>query len=529
MLIVKQLKYTHPNREVLFEKIDFSVSAGEKIALIGNNGIGKSTFLRILSKELKAQEGEIVSSEKPYYIPQHFGQYNHLTIAEALGINKKLDALHKILEGDPSLENYEILDEDWGIEERAITALSNWEMSHFLLDQPIKQLSGGEKTKIFLAGIAIHEPRIILLDEPTNHLDLYSRQKLYEWIEKTSSTVVVVSHDRTLLNLLQYTCELKKNDIQFYGGNYSFYKAEKEKQLNSLQNQLEEKEKELRKAKKVARETMERQQKHSSRGEKQAIKKGIPRIAMGNMKSHSEKSTSKLKGIHEDKQGAISENISDLRTRLDKRSSLKIDFDNTNLHSGKILAELKEVNFRYREDFLWKEAYTFQIRSGERIVIKGKNGSGKTTLIKLITGELNPSVGTIYRADFEFIYVDQEYSIIDSEITIYEQIQQFNSRKLQEHEVKIILNRFLFPFDTWDKKTSVLSGGEKMRLLLACFQVSNNMPDMFILDEPTNNLDIQSLEILTETIKDYQGTVLVISHDEIFIEEIGIEQEILLD
>lgn len=527
-LTINQLSYTHPNRELLFENISFSLFRGEKASLIGNNGIGKSTLLRIIAQELDAFSGEIIASGKAYYIPQHFGQYNQQSIAEALGVDKKIEALHRILEGDVSIENYTILDDDWNVEERTLSALNHWDLGNFELSQSLESLSGGEKTKVFLSGILVHEPEIILLDEPTNHLDQKGRRKLYDWIQKSAATILLVSHDRALLNLVHLTYELSKNKADRYGGNYEFYKSEKDKQLNALQNQLEEKEKELRKARKTARESMERQQKHDSRGEKQNLRKGVPRIAMGNLKDQAEKSTAKLKGIHENKLGDISENLSDLRNKLSQQNKLKLNFENTNLHSGKILLDAKEINFGYGESFLWKENQTFQIRSGERLVIKGNNGSGKTTLIKLITGSLHPKTGIVQKADFSYIYIDQEYSIIRNNLTLYEQIQEFNSRKLAEHEVKIILNRFLFSKETWDKQNRHLSGGEKMRLLLACFQVSNNMPDLFILDEPTNNLDIQSLEILTRTIRDYQGTVLLISHDEYFIREVGIEREIEL-
>ena len=527
-LTVHQLSYIHPDRELLFENISFSLLSGEKASLVGDNGSGKSTLLRTICNDLNAFSGQVISADKPYYVPQHFGQYNHQTIAVALGVDKKIDALHRILAGDASPENYSLLDDDWNIEEKISTALNFWGIGNFSFDQSLEFLSGGEKTRVFLSGISIHEPKVILLDEPTNHLDRTGRERLYLWLQKTSSTVLIVSHDRNLLNLVDSTYELTKIGIKSYGGNYEFYKTEKEKQLKALENQLEEKEKEWRKARKTAWESMERQQKHDSRGEKQNAKKGIPRIAMGGLKDQAEKSTSKLKGIHENKIEQISEDLSGLRTQFSQRNLLKLNFEHANLHAGKILVEAQEINFSYGKTFLWKEKLNFQIRSGERLVIKGDNGSGKTTLVKLITGKLLPETGNIRRADFESIYLDQEYSIIRDELTVYEQAQEFNSRELPEHEIKIILNRFLFSKESWDKPCRNLSGGEKMRLLLACFQIRNQIPDLFILDEPTNNLDISSLEILTQTIKDYQGTVLLISHDLYFIKEVGIDREISL-
>ena len=148
--------------------------------------------------------------------------------------------------------------------------------------------------------------------------------------------------------------------------------------------------------------------------------------------------------------------------------------------------------------------------------------------MKLITGQFQPQEGNLTRMEFTYVYLNQEYSIIDNRNSILEQAYAFNNRNLPEHEIKTILNRYLFPASEWDKSCRKLSGGEKMRLAFCCLMISNNTPDMFIMDEPTNNLDIQSIEIITATIKNYTGTVIVISHDDYFIQEIGIEQRILL-
>lgn len=184
----------------------------------------------------------------------------------------------------------------------------------------------------------------------------------------------------------------------------------------------------------------------------------------------------------------------------------------------------KDINFSYNNnDALWKESLSFQLKSGDRLCIKGVNGSGKTTLLKLITGEIVPTQGSLSRIDFKYVYLNQEYSIIKNDKSVLEQAETFNSRNLPEHEIKTILNRYLFPATVWDKSCRKLSGGEKMRLAFCCLMISDNTPDMFILDEPTNNLDIQSIEIITATIKNYTGTVVVVSHDKYFVNEIGIE------
>lgn len=525
---VQQLCYIHADKEPLFQDINLTVNKGEQISLVGNNGSGKSTLLRIIEGSLKPTSGKVICTCVPYYIPQHFGQYDQLTVMQALQVESKINALHAITTGDVSVENFTLLDDDWNIEERCLAALSLWGLKHIRLEQSMSMLSGGEKTKVFLSGIQIHSPEIILMDEPTNHLDIESRQKLYDFIRSSRATMLIVSHDRTLLNLLPFTCELDRSKITLYGGNYDFYKEQKEVVLNALQNQLSEKEKELRLAKKIAREALELKSKTDVRGEKSAVKKGTPRIAMGTFKDQAEKSTVKLKGIHDEKMTSINSSIADIRTALPDMRQMKTDFNSPNLHIGKILVTVKDLNFGYGSQRLWKEPLNLQIRSGDRIRFGGNNGSGKTTLLKLLLGELEPTDGFIEHADFKYVYIDQEYSIVYPHLTVFEQLEQYNRFAKPEHELKMILSRFLFPVGTWDKSCSKLSGGEKMRLAICCLMVSNSTPDIFVLDEPTNNLDIQSVSIITSAIKDYRGTVLLVSHDLYFVKEIKISRSVEL-
>lgn len=527
-IIIKDLSYTHTDKEVLFSNLNLIINSGEKTALTGNNGCGKSTLMRILAGEASPGTGSVHCSGHLYYVPQHFGQYDDRTVAQVLGIDRKLTALHAILNGDTAEEHFARLDNDWNIEERTQAVLHAWHLNGISLLRPLEGLSGGEKTRLFLAGMELKEPDTLLLDEPTNHLDTAGRKRLYDFVHRTSATVLVISHDRTLLNLLPAICELSRNGLACYGGNYDFYKEQKEVHRNALQQQLEEKEKALRLARKTAREMEERKARQNTRGEKASIKKGIPRILLGGLKNHAENSSSKLSNVHAEKTDKIQQEITNLKGSLPQTNKLKTDFNASALHIGKILVTAQNINFHYPDSNtnLWTVPLSFQLRSGNRFCIKGDNGSGKTTLLKLITGELTPTGGTIERADFLYIYLDQEYSLIQNEYTVSEQAEAFNLRHLPEHETKTILNRYLFPQDVWNKPCSKLSGGEKMRLAFCCLMIADNTPDLFILDEPTNNLDIESIEIITATIRNYQGTVLAVSHDRDFLKETGIEQEI---
>ena len=519
------ISYIHPDKEVLFKKLNFSVHGNQKAGIVGKNGIGKSIFLQILSKIKIPNNGVVETSTPPFYVPQHFGQFNDMQIGEALQINDKLNALSQITGGNVNSENFSILNEEWDIEEKCREAFNIWKINHLSLNQKMSSISGGEKTKVFLAGIFIHKPEIVILDEPTNHLDKSSRNILYEYVSDIKNLLVIVSHDRVLLEMLNPILELTEEKIITYGGNYTFYKEIKDQQLQMLNKTLREKEKELKKAKKTARKTIERKNRIDSRGEKKQ-KGNIPPISMHQLKNKAEKSTSKLKGLHSDKLKSIQDDISEFRKDIPDNDKIKMDFQDTSLYKGKVLFKAHEINFSYGQRNIWKDPFSLEIRSGDRVVIDGDNGSGKTTLIKIILGEILPVTGSIQLTKYKGVYIDQEYSLLENHITVYEQAQKYNDGAMPEHEIKIRLSRFLFDGSTWSKSCSSLSGGEKMRLAICCLMIRQHAPDLFALDEPTNNLDIPNIEILTSAISNYQGTLIVISHDKKFLEEIGIRRKI---
>ena len=194
---IQQISYIHPDKEVVFSDLNFAISKGQKLGLVGNNGCGKSTLLQIIAGQLSPSSGVIVRPDDIYYIPQHFGQYDSLTIAQALRIDRKQQALQAILAGDASTENFNQLDDDWNIEERSIAALDSWGLGQFPLSYPMHLLSGGEKTRVFLAGMDIHNPSVILMDEPTNHLDYGNQLRMVHKIKNLSKkdyTVIMTTH-----------------------------------------------------------------------------------------------------------------------------------------------------------------------------------------------------------------------------------------------------------------------------------------------------------------------------------------------
>lgn len=520
-IIVSGVSYRYPDCPSLFENVSLSLSAGEKVSIVGPNGAGKSTLLRLLAGRLTPASGSIVASSRPHFIPQRTLPEAR-SVAELLGAADKLRALRAICAGSADPLDFDTLGDDWAIEERCRAALDEWGLSGKELDSSVASLSGGQRTKAMLAGWSLHAPEIVLLDEPTNHLDRTTRAKLYDRIERTQATLVAVSHDRALLDLLPATCELTAAGIRLYGGNYDFYREQRSIEEQALADRIEAERTALRAARRRAREVCERQERRIAQGERNKSKAGQARILVNARGAQAQNSAARLRDRHASIVDEAQRRLAELCGRQTQRRELHIDFDDADLHTGKRLIRAEGVNFAYAGgDPLWPRPLDLEIRSGDRVHLTGDNGSGKTTLVRLLLGELTPTAGSVERAGFSAVYLDQECGALDASLSVRAMAERCNGQHLSDHEIGIRLDRALFPHGTWDKPCRTLSGGERMRLRLCCMMLSDSMPDLMVLDEPTNNLDTASLATLTGTIRDYRGTLLVISHDDRFVCEIG--------
>jgi ATPase subunit of ABC transporter with duplicated ATPase domains len=530
-LTVHGLTYQHPDRQLLFHELSFSLGPGEQAALVGPNGVGKSTLLRLLAGELLPTAGTVTGAAKPCYVPQHLGQFDHLTLAQALGVAGPLRALHAILAGDADPAHFTALADDWELEDRIRAALAHWQLPPGLdLQQPLGTLSGGEKTKVFLAGVQLRNPALVLLDEPTNHLDPSARVRLHEYIQHSKATLLVVSHDRALLRQLPLTLELGPDRLSRYGGSYDFYYAQQASQLQALQAQAAEQAKTLRQTQQHARALAEQRHKQQARANAQGASKGLPRIVAGHLQRQAQQSTARLQETQAGKLHDLADNLRQLRARLHDRQPLALQLPAAPLPPGKVLAEARALSYTYAagQPPLWPAPLTFQLRSGQRLRLAGPNGSGKTTLLRLLLGQLAPSPGQLTRADFEYLYLDQEYSLIDDQLTVLEQVQHDNARHLPLAELTTRLHQHHFPQARWASPCATLSGGEKLKLLLCCLSVGHAAPSVLVLDEPTNNLDLPSQQVLTRAVQQFPGTVLLISHDEAFVAEIEVTDTLAL-
>ena len=333
-IILSGVSYRYRNQQFLFEGIDLSVAAGAKAAVVGDNGAGKSTLLKLIAGELAPAAGSIACSSHPYYVPQQLVAAG-ISAACVLGVADKLGALRAICGGSADSRCYDILADDWDVEARCRAALDHWGLPHVGLTDPVDALSGGEKTKLCLAGILVHKPAVILLDEPTNHLDTSGRRRLYDLIRASRAAIVAVSHDVALLNLLGTTCELSPKGLKIYGGNYDFYRERKRIEEEALAQQVDSEQTALRLARKKAQEVRERQERRMRQGERH--KDQLPRILRRTMKDSGERTEAQLVGKHAELIDGSRERLDELRRRQRTQCELKIDFDDAQLHEGKLL------------------------------------------------------------------------------------------------------------------------------------------------------------------------------------------------
>ncbi|GEP98793.1 ABC-F family ATP-binding cassette domain-containing protein [Chitinophaga cymbidii] len=530
MLINAQhITYQTPHHALLFSGLNFTLQKGEKAAITGNNGTGKSTLLRIIAGQEKNYTGDLRVAGSIYYVPQHYGHFNHLTVADALGIAPLLNALQAIENGATDQHYYDLLEHHWDISARCEEAFARWGITGITPDQPLQQLSGGMKTRLFLSGIDIFEPDIVLLDEPTNHLDTAARQRLYEWMENTSCTLLLTSHDRQLLRLCEPVWELQPDGIRAYGGNYDFYAAQKTAENAAREHKLAHHQKALKEAKQKQQQTLERKQHADAQARKSSRRGGEPKIMQNIWKNAAESSTGKLKEVHSARVNELRADLQEAAAMVQLQRIMKGYFGNPALPKGKVLIQATDINHAYGNSApLWPQPLTLTIRSGARLAVAGGNGSGKSTLFSILQGKISPAQGDIQIAPCTTLLLDQDYSLIDREKTVLEQALSFNETRLETAAVHTLLANFLFTPESWNKPCAVLSGGEMLRLALCCMVLQNKTPDIIFLDEPVNNLDLSNIQMLAKIFAEYSGTLLVISHDTGFLEEAGVRETLQL-
>lgn len=498
-----------------------------KVGLIGRNGVGKSSLLKLMAGLIVPEKGSIETNAKTAYLAQQSVIAPEKTVAHVIGVDLKIAALHRIAHGSVNNEDYSILDDDWLIESRAQDFLDRFKLGYLQLAQPIANLSGGEHTRLQLIRVFMSNADFILLDEPTNNLDVTARDILYKEINNFKGGVVIASHDRALLERMDSIVELTTLGATTYGGNYQFYQQEKQKHLSALQQQYSHAKKTLQQVNKSTQKAKEKHEKRVKMGKKSRRTRSQATIILDAQKERSTSTQKKLASQSDRLKVSAQETLDQAKSSIESIDHLKINLMPQKVSSQKILIKMSEVSFSYDAGQPIIANLNLTIFGDSRLAITGNNGSGKSTLLKLITGNLTPEKGQLSRHITQIPYLDQHASTLDSSLTVLENFQMLNS-DLPELECRYRLAQFLFKNTAAEKTVSTLSGGEKLRALLAAVLMAAKPPRLIILDEPTNHLDLDSIRVMEKALADYQGALVVVSHDVCFLENIGINTTITI-
>lgn len=484
-------------RQQLFQNISLSIHESDRIGLVGCNGSGKSTLLKLLSKQLTPKTGTITNTGSIYYIPQIS------TINPSLSNDSVLDWINNIF------------DAWWTV----TTILQETFETELDLAQSISSLSVGELTKLGLAIAFAKQPDILLLDEPTNHLDLVALEQLRKALQEFTGAFVIVSHKPFFLDqVVDKTWELTAKELKIYGGNYSFYRSQKQIEHQAALRAQEVAKKELKRAKTSAEQEQQRAAQSRQQGRQRAG--SIPKIVAGAMKRKAEISAGIAKQKHQAAINNASKKVTETKIRTTKVTSVQLE-ECSQKHKN--LIDIQGANLKVKERVLI-ENMQLHIASGDRIAISGANGSGKSSLAKAILGVTSSLAvldGEIAIASMKIVYLDQTYELVNRQQTVLENMQLANP-DLDYQLIRQQLGHFLFFNDNVYKPASVLSGGELARLAIAMISIAKI--DWLILDEPTNNLDVETINQIIEGVNDFEGALWVISHDIDFLGRIGIRQ-----
>lgn len=504
--------------EIIYDDAEFQINGQDKVGVVGVNGAGKTTLFRLLLKEIKPDSGELdIGKARAGYLPQEIIlEDENITVWDYLNdgrplrkINAELAEVYKRLETAGEAEHPALLEKvaklqeeldyygQYEADDELLVLIEKMNINPDLLDKPMKELSGGQKSKMAFARVLFSKFDILCLDEPTNHLDAATRDFVIDYLKRYKGMVLIISHDVDFLNqIINKVMFINKvtHKISVYDGNYSVYqkkRAEEQKARNML---IDRQKKEIKK-----------------------LEEFVQRANQASQTNHA------LKRMGQERALRLEKKKSQLLTRERTYRQVKMDI-RPKREGARIPLAVEELSFRYPGQRLLYRKLSFFLNGRERFLVVGENGVGKSTLLKLIMGILVPEHGQIrYNPKTDVAYYAQELEQIDLEKTILENVE---TEGYNEWQLRSILSNFLFYDEDVHKKTAVLSPGEKARIALC--KVLLQRANLLILDEPTNHLDPETQAVIGRNFNLFEGTILVVSHNPSFVEQIGISRMLVL-
>ncbi|WP_237194232.1 ABC-F family ATP-binding cassette domain-containing protein [Rothia nasimurium] len=544
-LSFNNLSLIWPDGTPCFENLTGAISA-PVTALIGDNGSGKSTLLKLLAGTLEPTSGSISRPGTVAYLPQDLGLTPQTTIADLFAITDVLDALTALESGDYSEELYDRIGDNWDAAEQAQAALAASGFSpalaatdsHALMRRTVGTLSGGEAVTAALTALVATRPGVLLLDEPTNNLDADARATLYRLLDTLPCPVLVVSHDRDLLERVDEVLELRQGTLRSFTGNYSAYRQ-------AIDSEQDAAARHLREAKQVERqenrERIEAETKLARAARAgataQANRRGS-RMSMGLAASSAQRSAAKVRQTHQGRLDAATATRKARERDIREDQAIYLDLPGTRVPAGKRVLELTlrqgtgaDANPHHGEQEQADDGAAAATPLPERLIVQGPerlrlagaNGSGKSTLLRAIMGDAQATETARYTCDYRVAntgYLPQRLTLPQNRSML--QLVMAANPTLTEQQVRDDLARLLFRRERVHLPVGVLSGGERFRVALATVLLASPAPQLLILDEPTNNLDMASVDWLVQALASYEGALLVVSHDEAFCAQLGL-------
>ncbi|WP_019634503.1 ABC-F family ATP-binding cassette domain-containing protein [Actinomadura atramentaria] len=529
-VVCTDVSFAWPDGTVVLDGVSTAFGTG-RTGLIGANGAGKSTLLRVVAGELAPSSGSVSVAGTTGYLPQSLPLAASRTVADLLGVAEARTALLALERGEATEENFAAIGDDWDVEERAHAELARLGLGHLGLDRTVATLSGGEAVLTGLAALLLARPDVLLLDEPTNNLDLDARARLYAAVDAWPGVLIVVSHDRELLERVDAVTELREGGVRTFGGTLSEYedvlaveREAAERAVRAAGSDLRRQQRELEEAQvKLARRARAGRRVQESRSE--------PRIVMGLRKQAAEVSAGKHKALHEGRLADARERLAEAEDAVREAAEIRVSLPRTRVPDGRTVLTAVFPPPAAPEDADEEPRRTITelvVRGPERIALTGPNGSGKTTLLRAFAGGPAPDGVRVASVGDRVRYLPQRLDVLDDALSVVENVRAV-APSASENEIRAGLARFLLRGGRADRPAGTLSGGERFRAVLASLLLAEPAPHLLLLDEPTNNLDVASVRRLGEALAAYEGALVVVSHDAPFLRTLGLTRWLRLD